>query len=126
MKITAKTGDRLLEVTVERQDGTYIVEVEGTRHEVDAHKLEGDFYSILIGGKSYDVSVEVARDSYRVRHGAAERVVTLSDPGRQAREAAGGPAGPQPITTAMPGKDVRVLVNGGDEVEQPTREGFYA
>jgi biotin carboxyl carrier protein len=117
MRFTAKVGDRLHEVTVERRNGNHVVEIDGVRHEVDARKLEADFYSILTDGRSYEVSVEATRDGYRVRHGAAERLVTVSDPGRQAREARGTSAGPEPIVAAMPGKVVRLLVAEGDRVE---------
>jgi biotin carboxyl carrier protein len=117
VKINAKAGQQLLDVTIERQNGLYVIEADGVRHEVDVHKLEGDFFSILTGGKSYEVSVEATRDGYRVRHGAAEQLVTLSDPGRQAREARGASAGPERVLSLMPGKIVRLLVNEGDSVE---------
>ena len=118
MKITAKAGQQLLDVTIERENGTYVVEVDGVRHEVDSHKLEGDFFSILTGGKSYEVSVEATRDGYRVRHGAAEQLVTLSDPGRQARDARSDEQGPERVLSVMPGKIVRLLVTEGDAVEE--------
>ena len=86
MKISAMAGQQLLEVTIERSNGHYIVNVDGVRHEVDAHKLEADFYSILTEGRSYEVSVEPRGDAYHVRHGAAEQLVRLTDPSRRARE----------------------------------------
>ena len=118
MKISAKTGNRLSEVVVERENGTYVVEVDGVRYDVDSHKLEADFFSILTGGKSYEVSVEATRDGYRVRHGAAVQLVRLSDPSRQAREAHPGSGGPESVVSVMPGKVVRLLVDAGDEVEE--------
>jgi len=118
LKITAKAGRQILEVTIERHNGHYSVEVDGVHHLVDAHKLEGDFYSILNAGRSYEVSVESTRDGYRVRHGAAERLVTLSDPGRRARESLVSTEGPERIISVMPGKVVRVLVAEGDDVRQ--------
>jgi biotin carboxyl carrier protein len=117
VKLSAKAGNQLLEVTVERENGRYMVRVDGVPHLVDAHKLEGDFYSIVSGGRSYEVSVEADGDGYRVRHGAAEQLVTITDPGRRARESLDGGEGPAQITTAMPGKVVRVLVAEGDAVE---------
>jgi biotin carboxyl carrier protein len=94
-----------------------VVEVDGVRHEVDVHKLEGDFFSFLTAGKSYEISVESTRDGYRVRHGATEQLVTLTDPGRQAREAMDDASGPTTVLSVMPGKVVRLLVNEGDAVE---------
>ena len=116
MKFSARAGSQLLEVTVVRHDGGYVVEIDGQRHIVDAHKLEGNFYSILNDGRSYEVSVETEREGYRVRHGAAEQLVALSDPGRQAREAKLLTDGPEEIVSMMPGKVARVLVAEGESV----------
>ena len=82
------------------------------------HKLEADFYSILTGGRSYEVSVETTRDGYRVRHGATQQLVTLTDPGRQARENRQEASGTAEILSDMPGKIVRVLVGEGDTVDE--------
>ena len=117
MKISAKAGPHVHEVTVERSNGHFVIEVDGVRHEVDAHKLEADFYSLLSAGRSYEVSVEPRGDAYRVRHGAAEQLVSLTDPSRRARELGPASDGPQRIVTAMPGKVVRVLVREGEAVE---------
>ena len=116
VKFCARTGGRLLEVSVVRRDGRYVVEIDGQRHVVDAYELEGNFYSILNDGRSYEVSVQTERDGYRVRHGAAEQLVSLSDPGRRAREAGRLEDGPEEIVSLMPGKVVRVLVAEGDSV----------
>jgi biotin carboxyl carrier protein len=119
MKISARAGSHDHEVTIERQNGLFVVEMDGTRYQVDARKLEGDFYSILRGGRSYEVSVEADGDRYFVRHGAAESVVTLTDPGRRAREDLGaGGVGPEEIVSVMPGKVVRILVDEGAEVQE--------
>jgi biotin carboxyl carrier protein len=105
------------EVTVARRDGKIAVEVDGVLHEVDAHKLEGDFYTLITGERSYEVSVERRGDSYHVRHGAAEQLVELSDPSRKGRETLGGPSGPERVVALMPGRVVRVLAAEGDAVE---------
>jgi biotin carboxyl carrier protein len=118
MKISAKAGSQILEIEVRRENGVYVVDVDGVRHDVDAHKLEGDFYSILTGGRSYEVSVEAVDGAYHVRHGAAELTVSLSDPGRQARDAQRAAAGPEEVCTMMPGKVVRLLVAEGDTVHE--------
>ncbi len=118
MKISAQVGDKLAEISVTRDDGLIVVNVDGVEHRVDARKLEGDFYSMLVDGTSYEVSVEGDGDKYLVRHGADEQKVTFTDPGRQARAAAGGGAGPAEILSVMPGKVVRVLVSEGDAVEE--------
>ena len=118
MKITARVGDAVHEVTIERQEKDYLVEIDGSSKLVNANKLEGDFYSILIGGVSYEVSVEVAGDGYIIRHGASEQQVRFTDAGRQARERSGAGEGPQTVESMMPGKVVRVLVQEGDTVTE--------
>ena len=116
MKISAKAGQQIVDLIIERDDGSYVVEIGGERRRVDVRKLEGDFYSILSGGRSYEVSVEPRGDAYYVRHGAEELLVALSDPSRQAREEQ-VKQGPDEVATQMPGKVVRLLVQEGDEVE---------
>jgi len=116
MRISARAGSEDYEVAVEARDGQYEVEIAGTRHHVDVRKLEGDFYSILTGGRSYEVSIEATRDGYLVRHGAAEQRIVLSDPGRRGREGLAAATGPLRIQAVMPGRVVRVLVAAGDAV----------
>lgn len=119
MKIQAAIGDREFEVIVERENGFFEITIDGGEPQrVDAHKLEGDFYSILTGGRSYEVSVEPDGDGYHVRHGAATQWVSFSDPSRRAREKGGVAAGPVQIVSQMPGRVVRVLVAEGDTVEE--------
>lgn len=117
MKLSVKVRDRVHEVFVTRQDSHYVVEIDGHRHEVDSHKLENNFYSFITDERSYEVSVERDGDTYKVRRGAAQLDVTISDPSRQARDVRAVAAGPEKIVSQMPGKVVRVLVAEGDEVE---------
>lgn len=116
MKFRAEAGDREVEVNVTRTDGHFTVEIDGTPHAVDARKLEGDFYSLIVDGRSYEISVDWNGTSYFVRHGASEQVVRLADPGRKAREMRAG-EGPAKVVSVMPGKVVRLLVSEGDAVE---------
>ncbi len=117
MKIQAMAGHELFELTVERDDGRFVVEVGDTKHVVDVKKLEGDFYSILAEHRSYEVSVARDGDSYTVRRGAAAVKVVLTDAGRRARAAGKVAEGPETVSTAMPGRVVRILVREGDTVE---------
>ena len=118
MNLTARVGDKVQEVRIERQDGQFLVVVDGVEHLVDAHKLDADFYSILIGAKSYEVSIEAAGTKYFVRHGSAEQVVQLADPAREGRdELRRAGEGPEVVAAIMPGKVVRVMVSDGDTIE---------
>ncbi len=117
MKFAAKAGEAVHEIVVTRLDGEYIVTLNGVEHAVDARKLEADFYSILYEGKSYEVSVESAGSTYKVRHGAEEQVVELADASRGGREELHKKGGVEDVRSIMPGKVVRVLVSPGDEVQ---------
>ena len=118
MKITAQVGEQVHEVVIERRDKDFMVEIDGAKRQVNANKLEGDFYSILSDHVSYEVSVEAGRDGYYIRHGASERHVRFIDPSRKARELAGAGDGPQTVEALMPGQVVRVMVKEGDKVAQ--------
>jgi len=118
VKFRARAGEREHEVRVERRDGGFLVAVDGVEHQVDARKLEAEFYSILYEDRSYEVSVEAEGREYRVRHGASIMVVSLADPSRLAREVLrGSSGGPEIVAAVMPGKVVRVLVARGETVE---------
>jgi biotin carboxyl carrier protein len=118
LKITTRIGDRTSDVVVERHNGTLLVLIDGTARSVDARKLEADFYTILMEDRSYEVSVEARGAQYHVRHGAAERIVELSDPSRGGRDELRSTAtGPQDVVSVMPGRVARVLVSVGDRVE---------
>lgn len=117
MRFTAATGESVHEIDVTRRDGVYVVTVDGAEHLVDARKLEADFYSILVGGVSYEVSVEPAGGRYVVRHGAHEQTVALVDASRSGRDDLARRGGREEILSVMPGKVVRVLVAAGDAVD---------
>jgi biotin carboxyl carrier protein len=116
VKFAAKVGDLIHDVDVKRVDGSYVVTLDGVAHVVDARKLEADFYSILYGGKSYEVAVDTAGPHYIVRHGANEQVVELADASSGGRDELHKKSGDLEIATIMPGKVVRVLVREGDDV----------
>ncbi len=118
MIVRARVAEREHDVRIVRRESGYLVTIDGIERLVDAHKLEGDFYSILFDGKSYEVSVEAQGDDYRVRHGAAEEIVRMADPSRAGREEARKGSGPEAVTAVMPGKCVRVLVVEGEDVTQ--------
>ena len=118
MRLSATAGGHLFELEIERVRGMFRVVVDGTEHQVDARKLEGDFYSILMEGRSFEVSVESEVSRYVVRHGAAQREVRLTDATRGAREELRATSsGPEVVASIMPGKVVRVLVSTGDPIE---------
>ena len=112
-------GDQTREVEVRRRGDLYEVAVDEVRHTVDVRKLEGDVYSILFEGRSFEVSVEDDGDAYTVRHGGAARTLRLVDPLGATASAAMVATGRAVVVSAvMPGKVVRLLVEEGEDVEE--------
>ena len=80
-------------------------------------------YSIILGGRSYEVRVAEpagARSDgdFAVSVGRRKYRVQVLDPRQRRRlSAAGAPKGPQEILAPMPGKVVKVLAEAGQKVE---------
>jgi biotin carboxyl carrier protein len=75
-------------------------------------------YSVLLGGRSYEVRVEPAQGRSFVAVQGRRFAVEVEDPRRSRRKAAGVLGeGRQSVTAPMPGKVVRLLVSAGDRVE---------
>ena len=118
MRVMALVGSQVIELEIEREDGHFVITMDGESRTVDAHKLEGDFYSILMGHRSYEVSVARTKQGYLVRHGGHELPVVLADASRRGREAAFATDGPEEVVSQMPGRVVRILVEAGQTVEE--------
>lgn len=120
---THEGNERQVRVT-RASEGSYLVEVDGVRHEVDACRFGGGNWSLIINGQSYDVELEVAgsnesdgaynalvrgrlvglrvRDERRVRMALKTKRFAVE--------------GAQNVISPMPGKVVKVLVALGQEV----------
>jgi glutaconyl-CoA/methylmalonyl-CoA decarboxylase subunit gamma len=128
-------GGRRREVEVVRVGDTCLVSIDGRDVEVDVKDIDGTL-SLLIGTKSYEISVGPPADGTVMVHvdGVPVEVTVASGsvaaapsgpagagPVRPAaaRAAAGAPGagGPQQVKAPMPGKIVKLLVKPGDRVE---------
>ena len=102
-----------LEVRVDGRPQT--VEVEPGA--ADAVEVEPGIWSILIGGRSYEVKLEPAEDGYWASVDGRRFRVEVRDPRQLPRSRSGLAAeGRQRVASPMPGKVVRVLVREGEEV----------
>jgi acetyl/propionyl-CoA carboxylase alpha subunit len=93
--------------------------VDGRRVEADAVCVAHGTYSILIGGRSVEVTFEDNAGGLLLRTGGREFQVEVIDP-RAWRGGRGGGIeleGRQQLVAPMPGKIVRVLVAKGQQVE---------
>jgi acetyl/propionyl-CoA carboxylase alpha subunit len=119
MKLKGYLGDAAHDIEVRPAPHGFVVSVDGVEREVDAANLEASFYSLIIDGVSFDVSVhEIGHDGYVVRHGGFARQLRILDPLSAAASASAATAGPVPVDAIMPGRVVKLLVAAGDDVKE--------
>ena len=133
MQYEVEIGGRIRHVRVNREDGQFLVDVDGRRWRVDAARLDSHRLSLLIGAVEPEntgervpgapASVEVAftpngaAGQLAVQVGA--ETVHAGVNGRRWHrrdDHAGHAAGPQRVVAPMPGKVVRLLVGAGQTV----------
>jgi acetyl/propionyl-CoA carboxylase alpha subunit len=93
--------------------------IDGRNIAFDAAAISPSLYSILLNGRSFEVSVEKSGEGWLVRTAGHEFHIEYRDP-RSWRRSRGGNVeleGRQQLTAPMPGKIVRVLVTQGQAVE---------
>ena len=106
-------------VEVTRDGGHLRVQADGRSFEADVIAVATATYSVLVGGKSYEVRIERAGNGLHVRAGGWEFVAEIADP-RTWRGRRGGALeaeGRREVLAPMPGKVVRLLVKQGERVE---------
>lgn len=119
MKFKGFLDDEAHDIEVRPMPGGFVVTVDGVAREVDTAHLEGSFYSLLVGGESYDVSVyEDGRDGYIVRHGGFARRIRILNPLTMAEGAPALGPGPVAVSAVMPGRVVKILAEPGAEVKE--------
>lgn len=90
----------------------------GETRAADVLEVEPGVYSVLIEGRSYEVKITPTQASWAVDVDGRHFVMECADP-RTARQLAPGGAstGPMRLSSPMPGKVIRVLVDQGQPVE---------
>jgi biotin carboxyl carrier protein len=92
--------------------------VDGRLVEADAVRLSRGAYSILLGGRSLEVTTEETSDGFLIRTNGREFQVEIIDPRSWRRRRGAGIEleGRQQLIAPMPGKIVRILVAAGQQV----------
>jgi biotin carboxyl carrier protein len=92
--------------------------VDGRQVDACAVRLSRNAYSILLGGRSVEITVEETERGLQVRAGGREYQVEIIDPRSWRRGHGAGIEleGRQKLVAPMPGKIVRVLVAEGQQV----------
>ncbi len=121
MKLIAQSGSEEREIDIERggDEGRFRVVVGGRERDVDARRIDGTTWSLLIDGEAYLVDVEPGKDGDLVVDvGGLVVPVKVTDPRRRLLGAARAreTSGPLEIRAPMPGKVVKILVKSGDSV----------
>lgn len=131
LEFKLQTGSRSSEEHVElaaapgahQAEGHLTLVFDGTTSQADWVEIAPGAYSILLGGRSYDIRIErglgetAANGMYTARVGGRVYAVERRDPRRRRH---GGSAaeveGPQEILAPMPGRIIKALVEEGREV----------
>lgn len=129
MKFIAVVDEKEHQIIVKDQEhGVYKVEVDGREYMVDSQTLPSQIMSFLIDNKSYDLDLDKdqsndpldGRIAVRVR-GRVLRFEMLEQRRKKMKDAAAmhfSQSGTVNITSPMPGKVLRFLVEEGEEVKK--------
>lgn len=117
MKRQYQIGGKTLTVETSSSNGDSrrTLLVDGVSHSADVVCVEPGIYSVLIDGRSIDVTIE---GDGQVWVESTRLSVEMRDPRKWSRgEGSGGPQGTIAIKAAMPGKVVALLVGVGESIE---------
>jgi biotin carboxyl carrier protein len=120
MNYVATIGERDVKVSVEELGGSnYKVTIDGVERVVDAQLITGNLWSVLYGNGSFEVDVtRLPAEEYEVLiKGDCHKFTLMNEQRRVMLRAGGkGSAGKAMLTSPMPGKVVKLLVEEGQEV----------
>ncbi len=112
-------GGRVHRVAVARSRNGYEVTVDDRTVHVDAARVGGHLWSLIVGSRSIEAAVAPAAGGSALTVSVAGTPFRVAVDGRRRRartEDLAGASGPQRIAAPMPGKVVRVLVGKGESV----------
>jgi biotin carboxyl carrier protein len=110
---------REIPVEVHERAGGYLITLDGHGYEVDSRQVVPGLYSLIVGGRSYEVTVfSPEPEHYRVHLYDGMRTIELLSPIGLVLRSQGGGSGSSglAVRAPMPGKVVRVLVSPGQKV----------
>jgi len=118
VRLRARVGASIFDLEVERlaEERSFLVRLDGNEHRVDLERVEGDTWSLLLGGSSHELSLLEETDGMRVRCGGVQALVRLQDPERDEVDLSAEDDALKNVTAVMPGRVARVLVEPGQEV----------
>jgi biotin carboxyl carrier protein len=117
MIYTFKFQDQIYKINLEEEGKETEVEIEGKKIPVEFQKIDENFYSILLGGKS--IGVGILKRGKRVDvfvEGDLYEFESISD--REREKAKGAVSGVQEIKSPMPSRVVKILKRSDEEVKE--------
>lgn len=121
MNLEASVNKKTRSISLEKLgSGNLNVRLDsGEVRSINVKRVEVDAWSVLLDGRSYEITVQVVNDTYRVSLMGTTWHIDVYDPRRNHRKgtAAGPVNGHQVISSPMPGRVVRIEVKEGDKVE---------
>ena len=123
MPLEIKTKNRTAKVEVlEQNDSVYKVKIDDKEYEFDVEKVEEGVYSVLHDHKSINMEMIEgdAPNKYNVNTSSDYYEIEIIDAAQRYRSDAVGDleSGDRFISSPMPGKVVKILLNEDDKVEQ--------
>ncbi|GBD38190.1 Glutaconyl-CoA decarboxylase subunit gamma [bacterium HR37] len=116
MMLTFKFRDQIYRVSMEEGDQTEI-EIESKRIPLEFRKIDGNFYSIIVEGKSIGAGIlRKGRNIQVFIDGDLFEFEAISE--RERAKAKGGASGTQEIKAPMPSRVVKILKREDEEVEE--------
>jgi biotin carboxyl carrier protein len=117
MIYTFKLQDQIYKINLEEEGKETEIEIEGKRIPVDFQKIDENFYSIIIGGRSIGVGILKRGKKVDVFvDGDLYEFESISD--REREKAKGIISGIQEIKSPMPSRVVKILKKSDDEVKE--------
>jgi biotin carboxyl carrier protein len=117
MIYTFKFQDQTYKINLEEEGKETEVEIEGKKFPVEFQKIDGNFYSILLGGRS--IGVGILKRGKRVDvfvDGDLYEFESISE--REREKTKGVVSGVQEIKSPMPSRVVKILKKSDEEVKE--------
>lgn len=122
MKLQAKIGDEISEISIKSDAGRSHAEIDGRTYDVEMHEPEAGQFSLrFASGRKIEARVSIDAEGRSVVWIDGRPIdVELIDPKklRSSGTSSAEAVGAADVKTAMPGKVVRLIVSVGDGVEK--------
>ena len=116
MSYEVSVGDRVFQVSVQREGDSYRLVLDGQEHHVHAEQ-QGATMHMLVAERSYDAGLLLRDGSWEVDLLGTAHTVQVVDPRRKALRMTSA-EGEGLLKSSMPGRVVEVLAQEGDQVSR--------